>query len=36
MRSERQPVATHGNSFRPIEPFSRLPDLPLIASDCDR
>src|SRR5919108_1456824 len=32
----RQPVATHGNGFRPIEPFSASSHLPLIATGCDR
>ena len=31
-----QPVATHGNGFRLISPFSRPPDLPPIATRCDR
>src|SRR5437867_11105922 len=32
MRCDRQPVATGGNGFGVIPPFSRLRDLPLLAS----
>jgi hypothetical protein len=36
MALPRQLAATHGNSFRVIEPYSTWRDLPLIAVGCDR
>jgi hypothetical protein len=35
MRSTREPVATHGNGFGVIPPFSRLRDLPPLATGCN-
>jgi hypothetical protein len=35
MRCERQLVATGGNGFGLIPPFSRLRDLPPIANGCN-
>ena len=34
MRSDRQPVATHGNGFRLFLRFLRRPDLRLVATGC--
>jgi hypothetical protein len=34
MRCDRQPVATDGNGFGVIPPFSRLRDLPPLATGC--
>jgi hypothetical protein len=36
MRSDRQLVATHGNDFGLISPFSDSAHLPPVATDCDR
>jgi len=36
MRSDRQPVATHGNGYRLFKPFARLFHLPPVATGCDR
>jgi hypothetical protein len=36
MRSLWQLVATHGNGFGLLEPFSAQSHLPLIATGCDR
>jgi len=36
MRSDRQPVATHGNGFGLFEPFSPPSHLRPVATGCDR
>jgi hypothetical protein len=36
MRSDRQPVAIHGNGFRLFEPFSGPSHLPPVATGCAR